>query len=54
MKEYVYKCSAKNCDKTYRSPLPLSTKYPPTHEHVGRNVHTMKKVLDGEEKTSSA
>ncbi len=52
--EHVYECSAKGCSKMYRSPLPLSTKYPPTHEHVGKKVYTMKKVMDGQEEASSA
>ena len=44
--EHVYECSAKGCSKMYRSPLQLSTKYPPTHEHTGKKVYTMKKVTD--------
>lgn len=54
MSDKVYKCSAKNCDKTYKSPVRLSTKFPPTHEHSSKRVYTMKEVLDGEEKTPSA
>tara|TARA_R110002096_G_scaffold427103_1_gene637558 strand:+ start:538 stop:702 length:165 start_codon:yes stop_codon:yes gene_type:complete len=54
MSDDVYKCSAKGCSKTYRSPLPLSAKYPPTHEHVGKKVYTMKKVMDGQEEASAS
>jgi hypothetical protein len=54
MSDHVYKCSAKGCDKTYRSPVRLSTKFPPTHQHVGKTVHTMKEVMDGKEEASSA
>ena len=41
---FEYKCEAKNCDKTYRSPIRLSEKYPPTHEHASNKVHVMKEV----------
>jgi hypothetical protein len=47
MSEYVYKCSAKNCEKTYRSPVKVSAKYPPTHEHASNKVHVMEEVVDG-------
>jgi len=43
----VYKCTAENCRKTYRSPMRLSEKYPPTHEHASKKVHVMKEVEGG-------
>lgn len=54
MSDQVYRCSARGCEYTYRSPLKLSSKYPPTHEHASKKVHTMKKVTDGQEETATS